>query len=78
MDESEPAPEKPRYLLPDGCKDLYDVIRLQLTQGQKSERDPSFGAWQLPKYPQGSPSHVNLPDPVTVRALAEAIHLAPH
>jgi hypothetical protein len=34
-DTLQPESEKPRFLLPEGCKDLIDVIRLQ----QKAEEE---------------------------------------
>ncbi|MEP6667991.1 MAG: hypothetical protein ABJF10_02495 [Chthoniobacter sp.] len=34
-DDPQPEPEKPRFLLPDGCKDLIDVLR------QREKQPPS-------------------------------------
>jgi len=77
MDESEPEPipEKQRFLLPDGCKDLYDVIRMQSTPLEFSV--PDYLSAQT-NVLVGFPKNVTLPDPVTVRQLAEAIHIMPY
>lgn len=76
-DDPQPEPEKPRFLLPDGCKDLIDVLRLQLKR--------QVGAWPSQPAAVSSPGSsakvrppmVILPDPVTVRDLATALHLKP-
>src|SRR5579862_4409722 len=83
MDEDtpQPEPEKPRFLLPDGCKDLIDALRLR--QQHTSEGDleidfpgPSVSAPPTPP-PLGFPANVTIPDPVTVGDLASALHLKP-
>ena len=77
MDEDmpQPEPEKPRFLLPDGCKDLIDALRLQrqIDGAESSQDGPS--STQLP---QLLPTSVALPDPVVVRDLASALHLKPY
>jgi hypothetical protein len=80
MDESEPEPipEKPRYLLPEGCKDLYDVIqqrkgRAELLAGLPFPK--GAGKIDLSKLPAGFPATVQLPGSITVVKLAEAIHV---
>jgi hypothetical protein len=74
MDEEplESEPEKPRYLLPDGCKGLIDVIRLQ----QKDDDEDLvsgilIGSEELSGDP---PESIELPEFVTVRDLATALH----
>ncbi len=45
MDEDEPPSksEKPRFLLPNGCKDLIDLIRLQQKAEEETEdSDPEI------------------------------------
>jgi hypothetical protein len=78
MDEDtpQPEPEKPRFLLPDGCKDLIDALRLQQqsAEAELSEVDISTRADATP---QPLPASVALPDPVIVRDLASALHLKP-
>jgi hypothetical protein len=74
MDESEPISERQRFLLPDGCKDLYDVIKKRSTPLNFSV--PDHLSAQSKTF-IGIPKKVALPDPVTVRQLAEAIHIKP-
>ncbi len=71
MDEDapQPEPEKPRFLLPEGCKDLVDALRLQ----QQIKETGSTSA----EPPQPLPKSVALPDPVSVRDLASALHRRP-
>lgn len=74
MDESEPEPipEKQRFLLPEGCKDLYDVIQQEKGKAKLPAGLPFRGAG---KFPKGFPATVQLPDPITVVKLAETIHI---
>ncbi|MDB6131891.1 MAG: hypothetical protein JWM59_134 [Verrucomicrobiales bacterium] len=84
-ENQEPESERPRYLLPFGCKDLIDVIRLQESQGrqrQRREEDPkqtvpvfATPPVSAPCVPQEFPPFVSIPDPVTVRDLAVALGL---
>jgi hypothetical protein len=77
MDEDMPQqePEKPRFQLPDGCKELIDELRLQQ---QTAEAESSQGSSSSsPDSPQPLPTSVALPDPVAVRDLASALHLKP-
>jgi hypothetical protein len=86
MDEDipDPIPEKSRYLLPDGCKDLMDLIRLQESQGDvkamhgTASTPGSFDIFQsfFPDPTPGS-ARVALPDPVAIQDLATALHLRP-
>jgi hypothetical protein len=64
--------EKPRYLLPDGCKDLIDALRL--------ERGSELSADSIAASPAAEPmpASISIPDPVLVRDLAAALHLKPH
>jgi len=55
-------PEKPRFLLPDGCKDLVDALRLQGKQA---------APYLLPS------GAMVIPDPVIVRDLAAALRVKP-
>ncbi len=79
----ESASEKPRYLLPDGCKDLIDLLRLQQRQATdagitKIPFPDFFGlATPIPKVPLGSHASVAIPDPIALHDLAEALHLKP-
>src|SRR5258705_12934198 len=55
------------YLLPPGCKDLIDVLRL-------NQSTPPL--WQPPQRPRRKPNppithHVKVPDPVSVKQLIE-------
>lgn len=85
MEEDNPEfkPERPRYLLPYGCKDLIDAIRLR-------KRHPQSGGGEAPKppvpvpatppvsapiLPPKFPPFVPLPDPIAVRDLAAALGL---
>ncbi|WP_395751034.1 hypothetical protein [Prosthecobacter sp.] len=98
--------EKPRYLLPEGCKDLYDVIRRQEEDAAKQkQRDDisealeklagklsskavedtmglpdTLGPCTLENMPGTAdmnllPTSITVPDPVTVGALAELLHV---
>jgi hypothetical protein len=80
MDEDTPQQEdeKPRFLLlPDGCKDLLDALRLR----QQEEKDPKLSyphvSISIAEPPQALPSSVTLPDPVSIRDLASALRLRP-
>lgn len=77
MDEDmpQPEPEKPRFLLPDGCKDLFDALRLQQ---QADEAESSQHTLSTPTaLPQSLPTSVALSEPVVVRDLASSLHLKP-
>jgi hypothetical protein len=81
MDEDTPKqqPEKPRFLLlPDGCKDLIDVLRLQQQQADAPVLAYPTVSFSPAEPPQELPASVTLPDPVSVRALASALHLKPY
>jgi hypothetical protein len=71
-----PPEEKPRYLLPDGCKDLADALRLE----RESELAPAPDDAATP--PSASteplPVSITIPDPVLVRDLAAALHMKPY
>jgi hypothetical protein len=79
MDEDtpQPEPEKPRFLLPDGCKDLIDALRLQQQQPEEAELPEPGISTPADDTPQPLPASVALPDPVIVRDLAFALHLKP-
>lgn len=69
--------EKPRYLLPEGCKDIIDALRLQ-QRGSPSEHSleecaPALGADSEPR-----PPDITLTDPVRVADLASALRIKPH
>jgi len=80
MDEDppEPKPDQPRFLLPDGCKDLIDVLR-------RAEPRPFTPLARVgPNIPSESlrhvidlmkPASVALPDAITVEDLATALNL---
>jgi len=74
-EDDTPPEEKPRFLLPDGCKDLIDALRLQEPQSE-----PEAIADFMPTTPSPSsggplPESVSIPDPVLVRDLATALHM---
>jgi hypothetical protein len=71
----QPEPEKPRFLLPDDCSDLIDVLR---SYGQIDEGGSSLSAPPpCTDLPQSLPKSVALPDPLGVRELASALHIEP-
>lgn len=85
--------EKPRYLLPEGCKDLYDVIRQQeqaaadLAAKRKTAlmHADLITAWLEKHVPAPLseslpplPASVLLPDLLTIGALADLLHLKPY
>ena len=77
-DPSEPEPEKPRFLLPDGCKDLIDVLR---RQGQLTEPSALWGAALAQAAhppPQNLPASVKLPERILVYHLAMQLGLEPY
>lgn len=81
MDEDNPQQEseKPRFLLlPDGCKDLIDSLRLQQQQAEASELAYPIISFSPAEPPQELPASVTLPDPVSIRDLALALHLKPY
>ena len=63
-EDVESPDEKPRYLLPDGCKDLIEALRLE-----EHETDAA------PEESEPLPTTVAVPDPVAVADLAERLHL---
>lgn len=91
--------EKPRYLLPEGCKDLYDVIRQQELAEERRKQTEAISAaleklagmatkpqttyedlsgalkkhWQTTS--KELPLSIRVPDPVTVGALADMLHV---
>lgn len=82
--------EKPRYLLPEGCKDLYDVIRQQeqAAADQAAKRKTALmhadliTTWLEKNVPAPvsnslppMTASVLLPDLLTVGALADLLHL---
>ena len=71
MDEDHPQPEseKPRFLLPDGCKDLIDALRLQ----QQIDETDSFYDTPPTSTNLPLPISVALPDLVIVSDLASAL-----
>jgi hypothetical protein len=73
IQDDTPPGEKPRYLLPDGCKDLADALRLERESELSAAPDdaPSPSTEPLP-------ASITIPDPVLVRDLAAALHLKPH
>lgn len=81
MDDDTPQPENegPRFLLlPDGCKDLIDALCLQQKPGEASELADPHVPFSAVEPPQELPSSVTLPDPVSIRELASALHLNPY
>ena len=81
MEEDNPQkePEKPRFLLlPDGCKDLIDALRLQQQQAEAPELAYPIVSFSPVEPPQELPASVMLPDPVSIRDLALALHLKPY
>ena len=81
MDEDTPQPEqeRPRYLLlPDGCKDLIDTLSIKQKPGEASEWAYPHVPLSAVEPPQELPSSVTLPDPVSIRDLASALHLKPY
>lgn len=82
--------EKPRYLLPEGCKDLYDVIRQQeqaaadLAAKRKTAlmHADLITTWLEKNVPAALseslpalPASVLLPDLLTVGTLSDLLHL---
>lgn len=71
-DAPEPAPEKPRFLLPAGCKDLIDALRLQQLGGGELE------AREFHLEKKDGEMYLPLPERVRVRDLAAALDLKPY
>lgn len=68
--------EKPRYLLPEGCQDLNDVIRLQEVSGDRGaelKKNASVSAAG-----PSLPVCVTISGLVTVGALAYLLHVKPY
>ncbi len=60
--------ERPRYLLPEGCKDLYDVIRMQERDAAIEKERAAIRSSALEKY-----ASKEMEDPMsTLAQLAEA------
>ncbi len=92
-DPLEPEPEKPRFLLPDGCKDLIDALRLQEEEARKSQPQPphppqpqapavvecsvTFVPPKRKNPPKGLPANVKLPELISVRDLSALLGLKP-
>jgi hypothetical protein len=74
-DPPQSEPEKPRFLLPDGCSDLIDALRFyrQIDEAEPSQSAPPPST----DLPQSLPKSVALPDPVDIRELASALHIKP-
>lgn len=69
-----PDSEKPRFLLPEGCKDLIDAIRLQeLNAALAAEMEKQ----SAPPPAHGFPVCVTIPDSVRVEDLAGMLLLKP-
>jgi len=77
-DTEQPEPEKPRFLLPDGCSDLVDALRLEQRQAREAEASASHASATPAQLPSDLPASVSIPDPVTVRDLASALHIKPY
>jgi hypothetical protein len=81
MEESEfePIPEKPRFLLPHGCRDLVDVLNQQEEAMERVRFGFPFlsgsGKIETSKFPPAYPRTVALPESITVPDLAAAIHV---
>ncbi len=76
-DDPQPEPEKPRFLLPEGCKDLIDVLRLELEDAATPWQSPPAAVSSSATASKERPKMVVLPDPVSVRDLAMALRLKP-
>ena len=66
--------EKPRYLLPEGCKDLNDVVRLQERAAALSEVEERPGSPPSDELP----FCITIPDSLAVGDLAGLLHLKPY
>jgi hypothetical protein len=69
----EPTPERPRFLLPDGCKDLIDVLR----RSERVEREIANLPFNLPEPGANVPLSVTLPPRIRVVDLAALLHVNP-
>lgn len=73
--------DKPRFLLPEGCKDLNDVIRLQeqaaSIQGQRNAISAALEEYAI-KFSPGLPSSITIPDTVRVDDLADMLRVKPY
>ena len=80
-EDDKPPEEKPRYLLPDGCKDLIDALHLQR---QPPNSGPAAAPGDPPPMPipfsppGGLPKSISIPDPVILRDLATTLHTKSH
>ena len=80
MEEDTPQQEheKPRFLLlPEGCKDLIDALRLHQQEGEAPALAYPHVLSSAANPPQELPSSVTLPDPISIRDLAAILHLEP-
>ncbi|MCF7788301.1 MAG: hypothetical protein K9N47_19415 [Prosthecobacter sp.] len=64
--------EKPRYLLPEGCRDLYDVIRLEEREAEMQKQRAALSE-ALTKQ-----DCLTIPDPVKLTDLAAMLLLKPY
>ena len=75
-EEDTPPEEKPRYLLPEGCKDLSDALKSQQQSPVPEEAPlPEEEATQL--FLSEIPVSITVPYPVILRDLAAALHVKP-
>ena len=72
MDDAALEHDKPRFLLPDGCKDLNDLIRLQEEAARHSKWEKKL-AEKMPKLPE----EIILSETVCVEELAGMLCLKP-
>lgn len=74
-EEPDPATDKPRYLLPEGCSDLLDVIlRDERPSAPAGHRVPASKE-APPKAAPKLPLQVTVPDPVQVADLAARLQM---
>ncbi|RYD30804.1 MAG: hypothetical protein EOP86_19250 [Verrucomicrobiaceae bacterium] len=77
-ENQEPESERPRYLLPYGCKDLIDAMRLREQEAQMpklADPPPAKPPVSTAYAPPELPPFVSIPNPVAVRDLAVALRL---
>jgi hypothetical protein len=75
MDEPAATPEeKPRFLLPEGCKDLIDALRLR----PEDNREVAAETGVPLTFETKLPTAVWIREPITVRDLATALGLPAH
>jgi hypothetical protein len=76
-DESQPESEQPRFLLPEGCGDLIDALRLQ-GKVSPAARHRSQGGPAANIRTESLPTSVSIPELISVKELAAAMHLHPN